>query len=384
MAVALRPPVKKMKKRKELDALSSRRSGSGKRSSSQELLSSDSCSDDNKHRLHHQRPEYCNVSSSGLRGGPRQGKPARARRLPACRACALFLGLFLLLGTAVCVWLLFVDVRQQLTRLRAELDQVMAESQGLPDALQTCHTLDRTFRANLSRITEEMRQLNGSLGSFSGQVAKLQRELGEVQVSLKEAPELTSVPATVKALQNSIGDLDIKIQDLQTSCKMVKDSTMSLQDSQAKQGQSLAELESTLRSLANATQQAPKVPTNKTLVETGKLWDAVAELRKNLTLINQTLTTNITWAQEDIDKDHKKVVSLQDMAFNASAQILTLQQECVKKKDQEILENLMNSLTSRIDKLSSNRSNEDRPQSADPIFKAPENSTDKVKQQQAN
>lgn len=44
--------------------------------------------------------------------------------------------------------------------------------------------------------------------------------------------------------------------------------------------------------------------TNETLVETKKLWDAVAELSKNLTHINQTLTTNITWVKEDFDKDH--------------------------------------------------------------------------------
>lgn len=64
-------------------------------------------------------------------------------------------------------------------------------------------------------------------------------------------------------------------------------------------------LQNTLTSLSNRSEQPQTVPiTNETMVETKKLWDAVEELRKNLTHINQSLTTNLTWVQEDFAKDH--------------------------------------------------------------------------------
>ena len=64
----------------------------------------------------------------------------------------------------------------------------------------------------------------------------------------------------------------------------------------------------------------------------------------------------------------KKVVSLQDMAQNASAQILTLQQECVKRKDQEILQNLIHTLSTRVDKLYSPKVNQERPQQIEQMY----------------
>lgn len=48
---------------------------------------------------------------------------------------------------------------------------VIAGSEGVPDALQTCHTLEKSFRSNVSHITLEMQNLNGSINNFSGQVS---------------------------------------------------------------------------------------------------------------------------------------------------------------------------------------------------------------------
>lgn len=61
------------------------------------------------------------------------------------------------------------------------------------------------------------------------------------------------------------------------------------------------------------------------------------------------------------------------MAQNASAQILTLQQECIKKKDQEVLQALLDTLSHRVDKLSSPGINQERPQQ---MYSVSKNSTD--------
>lgn len=66
-----------------------------------------------------ERSEYWNVSVRGNR-------KARARRTRTCpgllRACSAFFGCASILATASLIWL-FIDVRQQLTSLRIEVDQ---------------------------------------------------------------------------------------------------------------------------------------------------------------------------------------------------------------------------------------------------------------------
>lgn len=66
------------------------------------------------------------------------------------------------------------------------------------------------------------------------------------------------------------------------------------------------------------------------------------------------------------------VLSLQDMAQNASTQTLTLQQECVKRKDYESLQDLMRTLSVQVKNLSSNQ---ERPEQSTK-FIAPKNDTD--------
>lgn len=65
------------------------------------------------------RSEYWNVST-------RNGRKCRGRRGRACpgflKACNAFLACASVLATASLIWL-FIDVRQQLTALRTELDQ---------------------------------------------------------------------------------------------------------------------------------------------------------------------------------------------------------------------------------------------------------------------
>lgn len=51
-------------------------------------------------------------------------------------------------------------------------------------------------------------------------------------MSLKSAPELTSVPATVKDLQNNIGQLDVELDELKRGFKTLKDSTQHSQEEQ--------------------------------------------------------------------------------------------------------------------------------------------------------
>lgn len=117
---------KKMKKRKELDALVAH-SGPGKRlgggggSSPQDQLLSESTDEHDDYWSGKDRGS--GGSSGGGGGGPRCRLFYRHRLLGSLlRACTAFLVFACVVATTTVMWL-FIDIREQVTSLRNELDQ---------------------------------------------------------------------------------------------------------------------------------------------------------------------------------------------------------------------------------------------------------------------
>ncbi|CAK9823641.1 EF-hand calcium-binding domain-containing protein 14 [Anthophora retusa] len=319
VTVPLRQPTKKMKKRKELDALApphtvSRRS-SGKRSS-QELLSDSS----------DERSEYWNIST-------RNGRKCRGRRSRACpgffKACSAFLACASVLATASLIWL-FIDVRQQLTALRTELDQVIDGSEGVPDALQKCHSLSRDLQNNQTIIFNHLSDLKLQINNFTSQLAVIQRDLHRVEEWFKADPELANVPTDIKALSSSVVSFGSQMQDLSATVKTLKESNTRVQDAQATMQQNITSIKNTLTELSNVTQRPQMLTTNETKIKTDQLNTAIVHLSDNLTNINETLSRAVQWVTEDQKKDHETLVLLQETTQNVSMKVISLQRECVK------------------------------------------------------
>ncbi|CAK9811460.1 EF-hand calcium-binding domain-containing protein 14 [Anthophora plagiata] len=319
VTVPLRQPTKKMKKRKELDALApphtvSRRS-SGKRSS-QELLSDSS----------DERSEYWNIST-------RNGRKCRGRRSRACpgffKACSAFLACASVLATASLIWL-FIDVRQQLTALRTELDQVIDGSEGVPDALQKCHSLSRDLQNNQTIIFNHLSDLKLQINNFTSQLAVIQHDLHRVEEWFKADPELANVPTDLKALSSSVVSFGSQMQDLSATVKTLKESNARVQDTQATMQQNITSIKNTLTELSNVTQRPQMLTTNETKIKTDQLNTAIVHLSDNLTNINETLSRAVQWVTEDQKKDHETLVLLQETTQNVSMKVISLQRECVK------------------------------------------------------
>ncbi|XP_034181003.1 EF-hand calcium-binding domain-containing protein 14 isoform X1 [Osmia lignaria lignaria] len=327
VTVPLRQPTKKMKKRKELDALApphtvSRRS-SGKRSS-QELLSDSS----------DERSEYWNVST-------RNGRKCRGRRSRACpgffKACSAFLACASVLATASLIWL-FIDVRQQLTALRTELDQVIAGSEGVPDALQKCHSLSRDLQNNQTIIFNHLSDLKVQINNFTTQLATIQRDLHRVEEWFKEAPQLANVPTDLKALSSSVVSFGSQIQDLSATVKTLKESNAKLQDVQATMQQNISSVKNAMTELSNVTQRPQMVSTNETKIKTDQLNATILQLTNNLLNINETLSRDVQWVAEDQKKDHEMLVSLQETTQNVSMRVISLERECVRNTELKVSE----------------------------------------------
>lgn len=319
VTVPLRQPTKKMKKRKELDALApphtvSRRS-SGKRSS-QELLSDSS----------DERSEYWNIST-------RNGRKCRGRRSRACpgffKACSAFLACASVLATASLIWL-FIDVRQQLTALRTELDQVIAGSEGVPDALQKCHSLSRDLQNNQTTIFTHLSDLKLQINNFTTQLAVIQRDLHRVEEWFKADPTLINVPTDLKALSSSVMSFGSQIEDLRATVKTLKESNARVQDVQTTMQQNITSIKNTITDLSNITQKPQILTTNETKIKTDQLNAAIVHLSDNLMNINETLSRSVQWVAEDQKKDHEMLVLLQETTQNVSMKVISLERECVK------------------------------------------------------
>ncbi|XP_076625841.1 uncharacterized protein LOC143344085 isoform X1 [Colletes latitarsis] len=320
VTVPLRQPTKKMKKRKELDALApphivSRRS-SGKRSS-QELLTDSS----------DERSEYWNIST-------RNGRKCRGRRSRACpgffKACSAFLACASVLATASLIWL-FIDVRQQLTALRTELDQAIAGNEGVSDSLQKCYSVSRDLKNNQTIIFSRLSDFKLQISNFTTQLAVIQRDLHRVEEWFKADPELANVPTNMlKALSSSVVSFGSQIQDLSATVKALKESNARVQDAQTTMQQNISSIKNTVSELSDVSQKPQTVATNETKIKTDELDAAILRLTNNLTRINETLSRAVQWVAEDQKKDHETLVLLQESSQNVSMKVISLQRECVK------------------------------------------------------
>ncbi|XP_018402572.1 PREDICTED: uncharacterized protein LOC108779619 isoform X3 [Cyphomyrmex costatus] len=338
VTVPLRQPTKKMKKRKELDALApahaiSRRS-SGKRSS-QELLTDSS--DD--------RSEYWNVST-------RNGRKCRGRRGRICpgflKACNAFLACASVLATASLIWL-FIDVRQQLTALRTELDQVIAGSEGVPDALQKCHSLSRDLQNNQTIIFSRLSDLKQQINNFT--LAHIQQDLQKVQEYFQAAPEMANLPKRLDELSTSVATFGSQIRDLGATVNTLKETNMRVQDAQTTMQQNISSIKHTMLELSNITQKPQILSTDETQVKTDKLNLTISHLINNLTHVNETLSSKLQWVADDQGNDRKKLVSLQEATAAINTTMMSLQGECVKMSEQASVLASIQQLTTKMNEV---------------------------------
>lgn len=338
VTVPLRQPTKKMKKRKELDALlppnAIARWGYGKRSFQLVTDSSDDWS------------EYWNASA-------RTGRKCRGGRSRTCpgflKAFSAFLACASVLATASFIWL-FIDVRQQLTALRSELDQVIAGSEGVPDALQKCHSLSRDLQNNQTIIFNHLSKLKLQINNFTIQLAGVQHELHKVQGWFEAAPELAHFPTDLKDLSSSVASFGSQIQDLGATVNRLKETNAKVQDAQTIMQQNITSIKHSILELSNVTQKPQLLSTNETKVKTDELSAAILHLTNNFTHANETLTKMIQWITEDQKQDHKELNSLLDTTQSINMKVISLGRECAKMSEQTTILASVQKLTDQVKK----------------------------------
>ncbi|XP_063241663.1 uncharacterized protein LOC134541880 isoform X6 [Bacillus rossius redtenbacheri] len=238
----------------------------------------------------------------------------------------LSIAVFVLLCWLVIVSWLAAALHSELKLLDENVRGVVAGSQGVPDALQKCHSVSKDLQENQTAIFKRIAILTQELENFTAQLTAVQQSLRSVEDQLKAAPELVSVPKDLQEVKNSVASFGSQIRDLDTRVSSAKDQSGKLQDVSKGLLQNITSLESRVDLLANHSQQLQPSPQDK---DTQKAMLAtINDLVRNLSSVNSTLSNKIQWTTDDQHHDNTVIQTLRDSAQNVSARLSTLEGKC--------------------------------------------------------
>lgn len=228
---------------------------------------------------------------------------------------------------------------------------MIAGSEGVPDALQKCHSLSRDLQNNQTTIFTRLSDLKQQINNFTIQLAHIQQGLHQVQEWFQAAPELANVPKDLNALSTSVATFGSQIRDLRATVNSLKETNMRVQDAQTIMQQNISSIKHTMLELSNVTQKPQILSTDETQIKTDKLNSTILHLTSNVTHINETLSSKLQWVADDQDKDRKKLVLLQEATAAINTTVMSLQGECVKVSEQASLLASVQQLTEKVNEI---------------------------------
>ncbi|KAG8222074.1 hypothetical protein J437_LFUL000518, partial [Ladona fulva] len=172
----------------------------------------------------------------GSQGRNNSDDDVRAGDKHLCIACeigrtvSIWLAIVLLIIWLLMLMWLGLRLHSQLSRLNFEVEQVVAGSKGVPDALQKCHSMSKELQHNQTLLLKQLMSLTSQVTNFSLQVKEVHHGLSEVEGRLKGSPELVSVPQEIAELTDSVGHLGSSVGGLEASVTSLKSSSQVLQN----------------------------------------------------------------------------------------------------------------------------------------------------------
>ncbi|KAJ9577736.1 hypothetical protein L9F63_005729 [Diploptera punctata] len=272
------------------------------------------------------------------------------------RIVAMSIGIAVLVCWLVTITWLAIVLHSELKRLDTNVQNVVAGSQAVPEALQKCHSLTRDLQKNQTLLFSNFAMLSHQLQNFSSQLKGMLAGLQSVEDRLKAAPELVNLPQDVQSLSTSVASFGSQIRDMNTTVTGLKNDNNQLQELANSLTDNVTSLKQKVAQLTNLTQQL-ETPWRDNSAEKEAVSPVILQLTTNLTLINDTLNNRLQWINNDQIKDHKELVHLQDSSLNMSARLTTLEGECVKLSLHSLLNKTVDKLAAQVS-TSSGRLNE--------------------------
>ncbi|XP_046828957.1 uncharacterized protein LOC124428665 isoform X3 [Vespa crabro] len=236
----------------------------------------------------------------------------------------------------------------EIERMDTSIKLVIAGNEGVPDALQKCHSMSRDLQNNQTVIFSHLSDLRFQISNVTIQLVNIQHGLHQVQEWVHAAPELANVPKDLKALSTTVVSLGSQIRDLDSTVTTLKETNTRLQNVQTTALQNISSVQHALSELINITQKPQILTTNETKLKTEELNAAILRVTNNLTHVNETLSRTLQWTSEDQKKDHKILNSLLDTTQNVSTKVISLEGEYAKVSEQITT---LPSLTEQVERI---------------------------------
>ncbi|GLH02319.1 Uncharacterized protein GBIM_08369 [Gryllus bimaculatus] len=266
-------------------------------------------------------PEFVAPRKKKVRRRVRGSSGHRVRYREPCTCNARTVGLSLAATLLLC-WLivlswLAVVLHNELKRLDANVNNVVAGSQGVTDALQKYHSLSRGLQKNQTVLYAKL------------EVTPMQYTLHELQEKLKAAPELVNVPQNLKDLKENVASFGSQIRDFNTTVTELKNQNSQLLEKTNMLVKNITNTEQTVEMLLNASQQNHGTSAAYG-EETKAILSLTNQLSQNITRVNETLSNKFQWIDDEQKKDKKDLEELQELGQSISARVTTLEGECPK------------------------------------------------------
>ncbi|XP_039449759.1 uncharacterized protein LOC120428747 isoform X1 [Culex pipiens pallens] len=329
VTVPLRVGGKKMRKRRELDALvaHSLAKSSGKHrhiagngiASHDQLLSNST----DEQEDYSWQPKV------------RAQSRCRRKRFSCVRTCGpLVLVSCIFLSLGFMYWLYF-DIRQQVSEYRIRIEQVSATSQNVPEALQKWHETSKNLEQNQTALNGKLRDIQQAMGNFSTELKQL-RDTIEKKNENSQETQLNTLQSNVAKLGSSLNDAITRIQVLEEhrvkSESEQKTLTKSVEDLQTLFAQ-IRNASSLATSLDGSAAAAANNVTEQNIANIQReLTAQIENLSKNFTGELESLRQKSTWLRTDLVKNKASIDELIENSANISSHVKSVENIWVEMK----------------------------------------------------
>ncbi|XP_043947916.1 uncharacterized protein LOC108026838 isoform X2 [Drosophila biarmipes] len=294
---------KKMKKRRELDALIASQSSSSKRANrrvpgatnSQDKLLSVSTDDPEDYA-------WTNVAGSSRRSH---------RKIAYFRMCGpLLLGIIGILIVAILYWLYF-DLRQQLTDYRQKIEDVSAMSKNFPDTLQRWHETSSFLLKNQTAVISEINELQKTVEALRNNFSNLEAAVAAQRNHGKDEKLVADFGAKIEAVATDIEAIKEHYNKYTEVQKTLQADTEALKVN-------LSQLPTLQANALPANLSEDIAALNKTTLDSFKL------LANDLKDVNNTLSQTTKMLAEEISLHKTKIDDLLDRSENITSHVATI------------------------------------------------------------
>uniref|UniRef100_A0AAG5DK16 Uncharacterized protein n=1 Tax=Anopheles atroparvus TaxID=41427 RepID=A0AAG5DK16_ANOAO len=321
VAVPLRVGGKKMRKRRELDALVAHSLAKGAKGGNGRHIASNGVAS------HDQLLSNSTDDQEDYSWQPKVRTQSRCRtkRFSCLRTCGPLLFVSCIFISLAFMYWLYFDIRQQISQYRIRIEQVSATSQNVPEALQKWHETSKNLEQNQTALNGTLRQMQQLLTNFYGDLKQLRETL--------EKKNENSQEAQLNRLQSSVADLGSNIGDSNSRIGALEARFAAIQADQKQLNKTLEDLQKLFGRIQNTTSVSDIIGGDEVAKGVEK---TIAELREQLTGQLNNLAQNVTgelealrqknvWLVTDLANQTKRIEGLVEDKNNISSHVSSIQ-----------------------------------------------------------